>query len=185
MKLLPAQDVITNKNGDETKAKVIEVGQTEIKYKKYTNLNGPIFTVSKSEVFMIKYENGEKEVFNSENKKNNETPTATLSSEDEMYMKGKEDAIANYKGKNCGDGATLAITALTSPLLGLIPAAIMTSTEPSNQNLLYPKQELMRNSSYSKGYVEQAVKIKKRKVWTGFGIGSVVWLFLFLIIGSS
>jgi hypothetical protein len=184
MKLSPAQDVITNKNGDEIKAKVIEVGQTEIKYKKFTNLTGPIFTVSKSDVFMIKYENGEKEVFNSETKKNNVTPTVTLSNEDEMYMKGKEDALVNYKGKNSGDLPTLAITLLTSPLIGLIPAAIITSNEPSNENLNYPSSQLMKNNSYNKGYTEQATKIKKKKVWSAFGIGSAVWLFVALIISS-
>ena len=185
IKLLPAQDVIIYKNGDEIKTKVIEVGQTEIKYKKYTNLNGPIFTISKSDVFMIKYENGEKEVYNSESKNKTENNITILNHEDEMYMKGKDDAVVNYKGKNCGDVATLAVTVLTSPLLGLIPASIITSNEPLNENLKYPSAELMKNSSYNKGYIEQATKIKKKKVWNAFGIGSAVWLFFILIIGSS
>ena len=34
-----------------------------IKYKKFDNPNGPLYTILKSEVFLIKYENGTKDVF--------------------------------------------------------------------------------------------------------------------------
>lgn len=58
-----AQDVILKQNGDEIQCKLIEVGTENIKYKKWTNLNGPIFVDERDDVFMIKYENGEKDVF--------------------------------------------------------------------------------------------------------------------------
>ena len=61
--IIAAQDMVLKVNGDEIKAKVIEVGLTEIKYKRATNLTGPTYTVPISEVFMITYENGEKDVF--------------------------------------------------------------------------------------------------------------------------
>ncbi len=60
---LLAQDNIILRNGEEVKAKVQEVGISEIKYKKFDNLTGPLYTVLKSDVFIIKYENGSKEVF--------------------------------------------------------------------------------------------------------------------------
>ena len=53
-----AQDLIILKNGNEIKAKVLEITRTEIKYKRYDNLNGPILTVSVDSVSAIKYENG-------------------------------------------------------------------------------------------------------------------------------
>lgn len=59
-----SQDLITLKNGDEIESKVTEVGDKEIKYKKYSNINGPTYSINKEEVFMIKYENGEKDIFN-------------------------------------------------------------------------------------------------------------------------
>jgi hypothetical protein len=64
---LNAQDLILRRNGDEISAKVQEVGITEIKYKKFDNPNGPIYTILKSDVFLIKYENGTKDVFPAEN----------------------------------------------------------------------------------------------------------------------
>ncbi len=73
---LHAQDVIFKKNGDEISAKIQEVGVTEIKYKKADNPDGPLFSIMKTDVFMIKFENGTKEVINSQVTTN--TPTSTI-----------------------------------------------------------------------------------------------------------
>ena len=58
-----AQDIITLKSGEEIKALVQKVGVSEVEYKKFENPNGPTYTLLKSNIFMIKYENGEKDVF--------------------------------------------------------------------------------------------------------------------------
>lgn len=63
-------DIITLKNGEEINAKVTEIGISEIKYKKCDNLNGPVFSISKVEVFMIKYANGTKDIFDTNNNSN-------------------------------------------------------------------------------------------------------------------
>ena len=59
-----AQDVITLKSGEEIKAKVTEISASEIKYKRFDNLNGPVIVIPKSSVFAINYENGTREVIN-------------------------------------------------------------------------------------------------------------------------
>lgn len=56
-------DQITLKNGDEVSAKVLEITPTEIKYQKCGVTDGPLYIVKKTDVFMIKYANGSKEVF--------------------------------------------------------------------------------------------------------------------------
>lgn len=58
-----SQDIILLKSGEEIKTKVQEVGIDKINYKKFENLTGPTYTVEKSKVFMITYENGTKDVF--------------------------------------------------------------------------------------------------------------------------
>lgn len=58
-----AQDVIVKKDGSTILSKVIEIGTSEVKYKKYTNQNGPTYSISKSEIQTINYENGEREDF--------------------------------------------------------------------------------------------------------------------------
>jgi hypothetical protein len=63
---LCAQDIITFRNGDEVKAKVEEVGEETIRYKKFGNPDGPTYSVLISDIFMIVYENGFKDVFTEE-----------------------------------------------------------------------------------------------------------------------
>ncbi|WP_418983040.1 hypothetical protein [Alistipes sp.] len=64
---LRAQDMIVLRNAkaEEIPAKVLEVGETQIRYRKFSNPDGPVYTIGKSEVFFIRYENGEKEVISS------------------------------------------------------------------------------------------------------------------------
>lgn len=57
------QDVITKKDGTDIAAKVLEVNTGDIKYKKFDNQQGPTFTMLKSEILIIRYENGSKDVF--------------------------------------------------------------------------------------------------------------------------
>lgn len=59
-----AQDIIVLKNGDEIKSLVQEIGTEYVKYKKFDNQTGPIYNMAKTEIFMIKYENDTKDMFN-------------------------------------------------------------------------------------------------------------------------
>lgn len=58
-----AQDVIVLKNTNEIQAKVKSVGLNEVVYLKWDNLDGPTYTLLKSDIFFIKYANGQKETF--------------------------------------------------------------------------------------------------------------------------
>lgn len=58
-----AQDVVIFRNGEEAEVKVEEITPNEVKYKKTSNLDGPSYIFNKDDIFMIKYKNGEKDVF--------------------------------------------------------------------------------------------------------------------------
>ena len=58
-----AQDVITLRDGNEIQALVKEVGEVNVKYKNFDNPNGPVYTLKRWKIFMIKYADGSKEVF--------------------------------------------------------------------------------------------------------------------------
>jgi hypothetical protein len=60
---IAAQDTIILKTGDEIRSRVLEIGENEVQYKKFTNPDGPLYTLRTAEIFMIKFENGTKEVF--------------------------------------------------------------------------------------------------------------------------
>lgn len=55
-------DVLLFKDGSEIRVKVLEVFADEIKYKRCDTPDGPTYVSRKSELFMIKYTNGTKEV---------------------------------------------------------------------------------------------------------------------------
>jgi hypothetical protein len=177
--LLFSQDVLTKKSGDDIKAKVLEVTTTEVKYKKFDNLNGPVFTILKSELLLIRYENGSKDVFN--DKKSEEK---IVSSKD-YYQEGQSDANKFYKGYKGAGSAVLATGLLLSPLIGVIPAAICASSDPQDENLGYPSSDLMKNAEYANGYRNRSKKIKQNKVWTNLGVAFGINLVLILALSSG
>ncbi len=60
-----AQDLIVLKDATEVQAKVTAITEKSVTYKRWSNLEGPTYTISKSNVFYIKYANGEKDVMQS------------------------------------------------------------------------------------------------------------------------
>lgn len=81
-----SQDIITKKNGDEIEAIVSEVGINDIKYKKYGVENSPTYTILKSEVFMIKYNSGHKDVFNEVNSETNSSGSLSFKKEETITI---------------------------------------------------------------------------------------------------
>ncbi len=67
-----AQDHIMTKDDVTIIAKVLEVGTSEVKYKKWTNQSGPTYTISLSSIKEIIYQNGDKDVFGDRDSANSE-----------------------------------------------------------------------------------------------------------------
>jgi hypothetical protein len=173
--IIKAQDTLSMRSGENILVKVIEVGTTEVKYKKQDNLNGPDFSILKSDLLMIKYENGTKEEFSSIKKieENN------FSGYD-PYIQGKLDAQRYYKGdKTAG---TIVLISNFIPFVAIIPSLVFyianTSKIPKDENLNYPSISLMQNEKYADSYRQEAKKIKNKKIWNncqvGMGLGSTV-----------
>lgn len=97
-------DVITLKSGDEIKAKVLEITQTEIKYKKCDNINGPTISLNKADIFMIKYANGTKEMITTKETKNN----------------SNAEKKNNSQRTSSNDGNEISGLAIASFILGLL-----------------------------------------------------------------
>ena len=67
-----AQDTLYKRNGDIIITKILEVNPEIVKYKNFSFLEGPIYSVAKSELFMIRYQNGLKDIFLEEQSKPND-----------------------------------------------------------------------------------------------------------------
>lgn len=62
-----SQDVVfLRENNIEFKTKVVEVTDTSVKYKKWENLDGPIYSLNISSIARIKYKNGQEDIFNND-----------------------------------------------------------------------------------------------------------------------
>ena len=61
-----AQDIILKQDGSEIIAKVIEITEQQIMYKEFEFQSGSTRNINVSEVFMITYENGQKEIFSTQ-----------------------------------------------------------------------------------------------------------------------
>ena len=86
-----AYDIILLRNGNEIKAKVTEITLSEIKYKAFEYLEGPTRVVEKSDVFLIIYENGTREVFN--------TTTETKTSNTKNRVVTESKSLPNKPGQ--------------------------------------------------------------------------------------
>ena len=103
--LVKAQDIIVLKNADEIQAKVQSIGQNEVSYRKWSNLEGPIYTLYKSQILFIKYANGEKEIFSAATA--NKTKPATVSNNAKVKFQGYTNVGTIFDA--VGGGPTLDI----------------------------------------------------------------------------
>ena len=81
--LATAQDVIFLGANDSIVAKVLSVGTSEITYKKWSNLEGPDYSISVNQIAAIRYANGTYDFFNS---KNTSSQQETSSSANKMQL---------------------------------------------------------------------------------------------------
>lgn len=123
-----AQDVIITKQSTRIDAKIVEVSDTEIRYKKHSNPDGPVFVINTEKVSSVLYENGEVQSFEATVHTNDYTENNTgtyevlfrdganiVSSKSMIYEPGNlrqmlgRDAYSNYLSAQTqyGIGATM------------------------------------------------------------------------------
>jgi hypothetical protein len=158
-------DEVILKNGDTFQAKVIEIGVTEIKYKKCNNLEGPTVSILKSDVFLIKYANGTKEVF-----KENDNIRPNESAEFRQIGSTKSEMWGTETNGNATASLVLGIIGLCLlPVIGGILAVALGSSA---------LKEIERNPNK---YSMSTYKTAKAGVVMGWI--SIAWaMFLFILI---
>jgi hypothetical protein len=93
---LQAQDILYTTSGNKFLAKVTEVNTTDVKYKDFSNLEGPVYVISKKEVVLIRFSDGSTQIIN-EN-----PPALTPKTEEQKTVKKPEKKPMNlyYLNKN-------------------------------------------------------------------------------------
>jgi hypothetical protein len=115
-----AQDTITLKNGEDIQAIIQEIGEVDVKYKKFDNPNGPNYTLKKSDIFMIKYANGSKDVFS-----NDETSVPIKSSSETAIKQDVPLELLSIEGIKISDSnGTLLTQQEVRYIMGNVPEAL-------------------------------------------------------------
>jgi len=175
---LKSQDIIYYTNGDEINAKVTKIGKEEISYKKFENLNGPEYSEEKKNIFMIKYENGTKDIINTINDNNTETDKEDLSN----FYAGKEISyydgvpIISYSESDC----VIAMSLRKGRQYGKYYIAEIVIFNSSGNTIdfipeyafypLFINQGIVTTGNVM-SYDEYNKKVKNMQAWRSFGIG--------------
>jgi hypothetical protein len=82
-----AQDVILKNDNTTILSKIIEISDTNIKYKKWSNQDGPTYTLSSQEIKSITFQNGDIETFQTD------LPTTTIIDEKIIEQESYQQTI--------------------------------------------------------------------------------------------
>lgn len=127
-----SQDLIVKSDGSEIQAKVLSVEESKVCYKKRTNQSGPTYSLNTDKIFMIKYENGEKDVFSG----NKDSGKASAADDDadgyvekqpaannaELVMKYNPKVEFNLKRKDSK-------TKYCFPVMGVEPSSVLSNKD--------------------------------------------------------
>lgn len=114
-----AQDIIVKNDKSEIKAKVLEISETAIMYKKFEMLEGPTYSIKKTEVFMIMYQNGTKEfIHTNQAKPVVQQPTNTITTAMENTTTNAQKSSSGTKVKQKRFGMQVS-TLLTNASIGV------------------------------------------------------------------
>ena len=170
-------------NGDELKARVLKIEKNIIVYTKFDNPSGPEYSLDKEEIFMIKYKNGEKDVFGINNSKNTQEYTNVNSANpNKQNYVGKE--ISYYDGvpviSYSTQEAVLAMSLRKGRKYGkYYIAEIMIFNNTGNKIDFIPKH-FIHPTFINKGiattgsimsYKEYNKKVKNYQAWSAIALG--------------
>lgn len=180
--MLAAQDRIVKVSGEEIAARVLEITLHDVLYQHPDSLQGLVWRLPKSEVFMVKFENGAKEVFE-QHMADDLTYAGSSMSPDQLYALGRQEANMFYKGNGAMWGS--AASAMVMFPLGLAGSVIIGATPPKVKTTQVSDVRLLSEQSFMVGYKEQAHRKKKNKALAGAGIATGVQLSLLLLFLAS
>ena len=174
-----AQDYIILKTGEEIEAKILDFHATDVSYRIFNDLSGEIKYIPKTQILLIKYNDGTNLVLTNEKFDSTKVKTFINTNIKEIAIR---DAQANYNPI----GSAISSGCLTVGCLpvGLLLSLKATSQTPQTQNLNIP-EAYKDNAEYCEYYTLEAINIKRRNIIIGTTIGLAVDLAIltFILIG--
>ena len=95
-----AQDLIVKKDGSVIHAQVTKIGTSEVEYKKWSNQNGPQYSIAVADILAINYQNGEKEMFENVGAGNSQAAKSEADGQQSIVQVKPEDLSQEAKAAN-------------------------------------------------------------------------------------
>lgn len=174
-----SQDFIILKTGEEIKSKVLEYDEFYVRYRLFDDLSGNILSERKSNVLLIKYNDGATIVFDNkeDNVSTNDSSIVQISSKQKAQI-AQSDAQKHYAP--IGPVVFSGCASFCVPGIGILTAL----TPPKIENYNMPK-EYSYDEEYIYYYGKEAEKIKKNKVLLMTAISTSASLLFWLLIFSG
>ena len=102
-----------------------------------------------------------------------------------MEAMAKADAKKHYNYSKITGIGMFFTTVFATPVVGLMVAIPASATPPADKSLNAPNEVYLKNPVYYDAYKKEAHKLKKMRVWAGFGVGVVVDILITAIIVNS
>lgn len=188
-----AQDTIFYYSGSYDLAKVMEIDENSVKFKKWSIPDGPLYTVSKTKVSLIIYANGSADLFEivdslGQKVEQKHLPAAGLSngstsvtntaingySNNELYQLGRIDAMRSYRAhKTVG---TVTFLSGIYPFLSVPVGLLFLATNPSETNFVSDQMHLFNDPNYTMSYERKAREMRHNSAMKNMAITSGFWL---------
>ena len=165
-----APDVIVRTNGDELAGQVISITPELVRYLPATPASPDTISLAATDVFMVRYANGTKELMRAGTDAVVESPLVGLNAE-QRYLRGRQDSRQYYRPAKGVFWGTFAATVATTGYGGIVTGGVISLVPPPRQNLLAPQPQLLDDPDYYRGYRKQAQNRKVGKAAAGFGVG--------------
>jgi len=174
-----AQDIIMLKTGDDIEALVEKVGEVETFYKEWNKQTGPVHVVRNSEVFMIKYQNGLKVMFNTAEKN---------------VAQPQVKQVEQAQQPSSVPVTPSASSTLVTPLTPSTPLTPLTTSSSNLQNEFYrigdddkAMLEFFRrtDSEYYNRFDKACKGKRSANAWLGIGLGASVVGGILLVSGVT
>lgn len=149
-----SQDMIYTTSGNKFQARVVEINSNEVKYKDFSNLDGPTYVITRQDVVLISYQNGTTEIVNPNPPSYSPNKTATdyatkkpeHKNPNELYYTGKNMLSLNALALMNGDLALFYDRDLLQDKLGITAMGSYNFNGHINQGLNLIVDNLYPNS---------------------------------------
>ncbi|GAB3202879.1 fructosamine-3-kinase [Pontibacter aydingkolensis] len=172
------QDIIVKKNGEQIIGKVIALSTDTIQYRYFSDLNGRVQAMPRSEIAQLKLVAAAEPVQVAKYTYTDEE--TSINEMAQLRLQAKLDANSYYKAR--GVFWTTMGSTIMHPAAGFATGAVISAIPADIDSDYNPNRHLMKEQVYRESYQKQARKRKIGNAAAGFGAGAAVLSIIYMVV---